>query len=299
MLLVFVIAGITVFTLTIMSIRPAMEAGQYSFASALDHFSSDQIHLENHTCIASSAKGDKPSRFFVGCSTNHCGRFVVDDLVTPKEAAMLRNLADTLLNATGGGGTGPVSIVDLQSGAVSYRDQFVHIYKLYQALTESGQSPPAISQRALSLLKDVKDRIQQLAENTFGVSMYFTRPTFFSRIVGGVEPKIRNDEYWHPHVDRIQYPAFEYTGLLYLNDYGTDFQGGRFMFIDNKGYTNRTIEPKAGRISVFTSGAENTHMVEKVSGNGVRYALTLSFTCDPAYAASVMGDQFAPVNMKP
>lgn len=38
-----------------------------------------------------------------------------------------------------------------------------------------------------------------------------------------------------------------------------------------------------GRVSAFTSGAENPHYVERVS-SGVRYALTVSFTCDPKFA---------------
>lgn len=69
--------------------------------------------------------------------------------------------------------------------------------------------------------------------------------------------------------------------MLYLNDYNTDFTGGRFVFIDEK--TNSTIEPRKGRVSVFTSGKENLHYVEKVK-SGVRYAMTISFTCDKQYA---------------
>lgn len=41
------------------------------------------------------------------------------------------------------------------------------------------------------------------------------------------------------------------------------------MFIDGNKSDNKTIrsfiEPKAGRISVFTSGAENLHQIEKVT----------------------------------
>lgn len=44
---------------------------------------------------------------------------------------------------------------------------------------------------------------------------------------------------------------------------------------------NRTIDPKEGRVTVFTSGPENKHRVEPVTG-GTRYALTMGFTCDPS-----------------
>ena len=36
---------------------------------------------------------------------------------------------------------------------------------------------------------------------------------------------------------------------------------------------------------MFTSGAENVHLVEKVT-SGTRYALTVSFTCDKEFAIS-------------
>lgn len=66
-----------------------------------------------------------------------------------------------------------------------------------------------------------------------------------------------------------------------MNDYNVDFQGGRFIFIDEK--VNRTVEPKKGRLSIFTSGAENPHYVERVT-RGVRFAMTISFTCDTKYS---------------
>lgn len=54
-----------------------------------------------------------------------------------------------------------------------------------------------------------------------------------------------------------------------MSDYQRDFKGGRFLFIDGNVAENKTvrsiIEPKAGRISVFTSGKENLHHIEKVT----------------------------------
>jgi hypothetical protein len=56
-------------------------------------------------------------------------------------------------------------------------------------------------------------------------------------------------------------------------------QGGAFVFLDGPNDARRTvIEPRAGRVSFFTSGAENKHHVAKVT-QGVRYAITVSFTC--------------------
>lgn len=41
------------------------------------------------------------------------------------------------------------------------------------------------------------------------------------------------------------YGSFDYTSLLYLSDYGVDFGGGRFVFMDSS--SNRTVEPRAGK----------------------------------------------------
>jgi hypothetical protein len=41
------------------------------------------------------------------------------------------------------------------------------------------------------------------------------------------------------------------------------------------------VEPKAGRMAIFTSGTENPHFVERVTG-GSRFVLSFWFTCDPS-----------------
>ena len=101
-------------------------------------------------------------------------------------------------------------------------------------------------------------------------SLFLTHPTFFSRITNETAKTV-HDEYWHPHVDKETYNSFHFTSLLYLGNFSKDFQGGRFVFIDGdkKNKTNIVVEPKKGRVSAFTSGAENLHNVEKVT-SGVR-----------------------------
>ena len=99
----------------------------------------------------------------------------------------------------------------------------------------------------------------------------------------------QHDEYWHNHVDLLQYPSFEYTALIYLNDHGEEYTGGQFSFVDNsenpKNERLTTIPPAAGTLVFFTSGPENVHRVHKVQ-SGLRYALTVSFTCDKSQALS-------------
>lgn len=41
------------------------------------------------------------------------------------------------------------------------------------------------------------------------------------------------------HVDKETYGSFHFTSLLYLTDYGIDFKGGSFVFVDNHDKLNR------------------------------------------------------------
>ncbi|KAM6897440.1 2-oxoglutarate and iron-dependent oxygenase domain-containing protein 3 [Xenentodon cancila] len=215
---------------------------------------------------------------YPGCTPQKCGRAVTDGVVTREEAQVLRRLAERGLALAGS--EGGASILDLHSGALSMGKQFVNIYRYF-----GDQLRDVFTREDFDLYRDVRGRIQAVVAETFGLDqtlMYLTKPTFFSRI-NSTDARTQHDEYWHPHIDKETYGSFDYTSLLYLSDYGSDFTGGRFIFMDKDG--NRTVEPRAGRISFFTSGSENLHRVEKVTW-GTRYAITVSFTCDPAQAIS-------------
>jgi hypothetical protein len=72
---------------------------------------------------------------------------------------------------------------------------------------------------------------------------------------------------------------YDYSALIYLSEQGSDFQGGEFMFVDDAGATNTTVLPMPGRAVLFTAGQENLHRVMPVTA-GVRYAISMWFTCD-------------------
>lgn len=130
--------------------------------------------------------------------------------------------------------------------------------------------------------RQVRVKIHRAIAQHFKISpevLYLTHPTFFSRLTN-LPPGTEHDEYWHPHVDKVcsswsnfcilrnclrklfllllkafslpprqdTYGSFHYTSLLYLSDYGEDFDGGRFVFID-KDNTNTTVEPRKGKFS--------------------------------------------------
>ncbi|XP_029661571.1 2-oxoglutarate and iron-dependent oxygenase domain-containing protein 3-like [Formica exsecta] len=214
---------------------------------------------------------------YPGCVPEKCGRVVTDKLVSTTEVDVLLKLAKDGLDLAGS--DGGASILDLHSGALSKGQGFINIYK-------QSAAKKLFNNMDLAIYRVVKTKIQHAVAHNFGVDIdkiYLTKPTFFSRITNKPARTI-HDEYWHPHVDKETYESFHYTSLLYLNDYEKNFEGGRFIFID-KNNVNTTIEPRKGRVSIFTSGSENLHLVEKVK-SGTRYALTVSFTCDKNAAIS-------------
>ncbi|XP_041283265.1 2-oxoglutarate and iron-dependent oxygenase domain-containing protein 3 isoform X2 [Onychostruthus taczanowskii] len=214
-------------------------------------------------------------RRFAGCTPRKCGRGVTDAVITREEAERIRRIAERGLSL--GGSDGGASILDLHSGALSLGKHFVNLYRYF-----GDKIQDIFTEEDFALYRDVRQRIQQRIAQVFGISssaLYLTKPTFFSRM-NSTGAKTTHDEYWHPHVDKVTYGSFDYTSLLYLSDYSKDFGGGRFVFMDAD--SNKTVEPRAGRVSFFTSGSENLHRVERVRW-GTRFAVTISFSCDPRH----------------
>ncbi|CAK1542146.1 unnamed protein product [Leptosia nina] len=212
----------------------------------------------------------KEINVYEGCFPKKCKRFVTDTVVSSLEVDNLLFIAKKGLKY--GRSLGGASIIDLHSGAMSKGQFFINIY-------ESPNMKKLFTEDDFNLYRGVKEKVRHTIANNFGVDVdkiYLTKPTFISEITSK-NAVTKHDEYWHSHVDKETYSSFHYTSLLYLNDYNVDFEGGRFVFLDDK--YNTTIEPRKGRLSIFTSGHENLHFVERVT-SGVRYAMTIAFTCD-------------------
>ncbi|KAH3863731.1 2-oxoglutarate and iron-dependent oxygenase domain-containing protein 3-like [Dreissena polymorpha] len=234
----------------------------------------DRQYQKQHVTIVCS--DDYKRDTFTECKPKFCGRVVMDGIVTSEEVDHLLGVAKMGLSY--GGSNGGASILDLHSGALSKGDKFISIYSAFPG----GEG---FKEEDFKIYRTVKNKIQQAIGDHFKVplhALHLTKPTFFSRM-NTSEAKNIHDEYWHPHVDRQTYGSFHYTSLLYLSTFNKDFTGGRFIFTDNG--TETAVEPRAGRVSFFTSGSENVHFVEKLK-SGVRYAITVSFTCDPEKAIS-------------
>ncbi|KAM7296674.1 2-oxoglutarate and iron-dependent oxygenase domain-containing protein 3 isoform X2 [Ixodes scapularis] len=208
-------------------------------------------------------------KLFSECAPRKCGRVVSDSVVTANEVRVLLRIAQRGLSL--GRSDGGASILDLHSGLLKQKGKLL------------------FTEEDIKVYRQVKIKIRSLIAFQFGAtpeSLHLTHPTFFSEMTDRPALTV-HDQYWHVHVDKKTYGSFHYTSLLYLSDYATDFDGGRLVFVDGAS-GNVTVEPKKGRLLAFTSGSENPHRVEPVE-RGVRYALTVSFSCDPSKAVADPG----------
>lgn len=259
-----------------------------AFVFARDYFLESYLIEESELSFA-SVKDRFPRRFlqvkcsddygydFKDCLPKKCGRAIMDNVVTLDEATKLVKLAKKGMKY--GKSSGGPTILDLHTGALTYEEKFVNIYKIAEKLGKGG----LFAKEDFEVYSKVKNKVHDAISKEFNVEkskLYLTKPTFFSRMKAKPAKTI-HDEYWHKHVDKKTYGSFYYTSLVYLTDFGKNFTGGRFIFADKDG--NHTVEPRTGRLSFFTSGSENVHYVEKVT-KGTRFAITISFTCDKKFA---------------
>lgn len=241
------------------------------FARQSDVLSAKTVSLQCSTDYIKEIKK------FPGCVPSECRRFVSDTTVSQQEADDMLRIFHKFLEY--GGSPNGVSILDLHSGALSKGDKFINV-------NEVKQLKSLLTEDDLNKFRVIKEKIRFTISNFFMVDpdkIYLTFPTFFSKLENK-EPANIHDEYWHKHVDKETYETFHFTSLLYLSDYKKDFEGGRFIFIDDNKHV--AVEPRKGRLSIFTSGSENTHHVERVV-NGSRYAMTISFTCDEKQSSHI------------
>jgi len=111
--------------------------------------------------------------------------------------------------------------------------------------------------------------------------LFHTAPTFIARLSGrgkvGQSLHV-HDEYFHLHADKNNTEHYDVSALVYLSDYGDDFDGGVFEFHD-PGDIVTPVLPAKGLLITFRSGPENAHRVTEVT-KGVRLAFSTWWTCD-------------------
>ena len=229
------------------------------------------------------------------CLTDSCGRRIVDNLFSTSDVEKLHAIVNKGMSYRENKG-GP-TILDINTGYIRDSDGLANLFVGNTA---------AFSDEDFAHYGRIITTLKAAVADTFKLKeLYFTAPTFITRLDGNPawQPKEMHDEYWHPHADHNNTAHYHYSGLLYMSTYNEDFTGGKFKFIrpefDLFEHSNLSgspdmanlatptdedvqleVEPRAGRVVIFTAGHENTHYVERVT-SGQRFVLSFWFTCDP------------------
>ena len=236
-------------------------------------------------------------------SSSACGRAWFPGFLDAATSSSLLSLASFAFSLTPGG-SGPVTVFDVVSGALSYHERFVSAFALLARQSLELPTP------ALAAYWAATQRVKAEVRRTFNVTgpLYLTRPSFIAQIDGAKPPVTAHDEYFHPHVDLEQYGTFAFTALLYLSTWGEDFEGGEFVFkdaphavesgareveVDAEGRPAEVsrrgaggeeaeameweVRPSQGGALYFSSASENLHYVRRVQ-SGRRTTLTIAFT---------------------
>jgi len=225
------------------------------------------------------------------CLPSKCSRIIMDsDIFSPEDITNLHIIASKGMSQRPAEG-GP-TILDINTGYIrdstGLENLFIKPNDIYD-VTDFHHYAQTIQRLKLTL------------EAHFNLSdLYFTAPTFITRLDGrhSWQPKGVHDEYWHAHADRNNTSHYHYSGLLYMSDYHTDFEGGRLVFLSpslSLSSAELIVEPKRGRLALFTSGSENPHYVERVT-QGERYVLAFWFTCDVSRSFPIYLDGAAHVS---
>jgi hypothetical protein len=257
---------ILVLFMYLLSIRPSISEEEAPYLIPASQEIS--IIAQNRTC----APHHQTQGMSATCFTRHCGRFIRDGLFSVEEVTSLRAIAEKgMSNRIPAGGP---TILDINTGYI--RDTY-GLQNLFENATTTGE----FTEGDFGRYGFIINKLKTVLESSFAIdSLYFTAPTFITRLDGRAEwePQEIHDEYWHSHIDRNNTPHYHYSGLLYMSTYLEEFTGGRLVFLDDAEEPELIVEPRAGRVALFTSG-ENLHRVERVT-SGTRFVLAFWFTCD-------------------
>lgn len=189
---------------------------------------------------------------------------VVDDYIDQNFVLELTSLLDPLLKPT------PVPAM---RGALGYENSAV--------AAAVGTSVSAIPELVGTDKEDVVNRLGELylavrstLEEHFGVDMDLVNCSYQELSEGGSNP-LHSDSTkldGTPWRDDGVEEELEFSALIYLNDWGTDYTGGEIEFP----LQNVVIKPKAGQLVLFRGDIDHIHEV-KIVTSGVRKNLVFFF----------------------
>ena len=261
----------------------------------------EESYKHEVACKIMTDMGDKET-----CLPQKCSRHVLDGVFEEEDITVLHSIAEKGMSSRGESKGGP-TILDINTG-------FIRDSKGLENLFTRDADAKIFTDEDFGHYGKIISKLKETVMTTMGTeNLYFTAPTFITRLDGNSDwaPNEIHDEYWHPHADRNNTPHYHYSGLLYMSTKNDDFTGGDFIFYNPDSFQSHPasqkdidmamqgvrfydtedtrVEPKAGRVVIFSSGHENPHKVERVL-SGQRLVLAFWFTCDESRAFQIFLD---------
>ncbi|CAF0882260.1 unnamed protein product [Brachionus calyciflorus] len=217
----------------------------------------------NVPCVDSDYLADRSK--YPSCASKQCFRYFTDFLITQNEGTILLKLAKK--GWALGDDNDSVSNLNIETGFVNRGDSSVKIDK------------DLITKEELDTYENVKEKILNHVKTKFNIKdVYLTNQNIFSKYTSQ-ESKSTKLEYWHTQVDKYVQEWTQYSVVLFLNDYMSEFYGGRYFLHNTDNKTVVTIQPKLARLLVYSPGSENKQHFERlVYGNS--YLLRIPLTCN-------------------
>jgi hypothetical protein len=237
-----------------------------------DDLSGENLYRADVTCKTLDDPGNR-------CLPQRCSRLVQDDVFSEEDIDKLRSIATKGFATRGidGKGEGGPTILDINTGYIRDSAGIENLFSREGSDAIFTDDDFAVYGQIIARLR------REVIAATGAAELFFTAPTFITRLDGrpSWKPKEIHDQYWHVHADRNNTEHYHYSGLLYMSMFGDDFSGGRVIFYDaDSSQVDLVVEPRPGRMLIFSSGHENPHKVERVTA-GQRLVLAFWFTCNP------------------
>jgi len=209
---------------------------------------------------------DSAMKHFGGCRPAKCGRIVADVLEGSSEF-FLSDLAKRIFVY----GKGNSGIYDLFTG------KLLHDIESDLIVAEGTEKNKIFKLTDREYLQSSSSAVHQMISQHFKIDGFQLRlnSAFYTRLTSTGK---RKNHLTKLTVHQTSFSA-HFSAIIYLTDFGKEFNGGRLVFPDSDS-TNRTVEGRKGRVVAFTSGLDNQHTTEPVTKGGL-ITLVLGFTCNP------------------
>lgn len=195
-----------------------------------------------------------------------CGRHFTDHVVTNDESKKLLRLAKTGIEHQTDPDASSI-FYQYEAGVLNQDGKMIDVRKQLQEKNETLHT-----QSDLEFYDSLNAKLGNYAKKKFNLpSVREALPRAFIKMSNHTGPKFSLSKKFNKKQHCV-------TALVFLNDFVIDFDGGQIVFNNNDKGLVISIQGRAGRLVMFTSGEENRHFFEEVWAK-YSYMYVTGFEC--------------------